>query len=226
MISSTRVVRSVSRVPNELVTAERRILLFLHLRSSQPADTDAHARGVDMRKRRHYTPHPKKQRQTTLAATMQSILASTLDFTRFCFSLALSPLSAHRPRYSRIVASSTMLLSHCRRLRLSSDVRIVLASSSPRRQQLMDQLLPNVPFQSIPSTFDEKLSHSDYSTAAEYAIATSEAKGREVWSKGQADLLISADTVVSRDQRILEKPTCQEKHQYALYSLDDSTLIF
>jgi septum formation protein len=100
-----------------------------------------------------------------------------------------------------------MLLSYSARLR-AREVRIVLASSSPRRQQLIALLLPSVAILVRPSTFAEDLPHAAY-TPAEYAVATSRAKAVEVWAKGEADVLISADTVVVRDEAILEKPASE-----------------
>jgi len=121
-----------------------------------------------------------------------------------------------------------MLLPYCARLR-SSGVRIVLASTSPRRRDLMALLLPaigaaagasaagsagesvGVPFACVPSNFAEDLPHSAHASAASYAQATCAAKAAEVWSRvaDRADVLIAADTVVVRDGVILEKPQCQ-----------------
>jgi len=123
-----------------------------------------------------------------------------------------------------------MLLPYCARLR-SSGVRIVLASTSPRRRDLMALLLPaaggatsaaasaagsagesvGVPFACVPSNFAEDLPHSAHASAASYAQATCGAKAAEVWSRvaDRADVLIAADTVVVRDGVILEKPQCQ-----------------
>jgi predicted house-cleaning NTP pyrophosphatase (Maf/HAM1 superfamily) len=123
-----------------------------------------------------------------------------------------------------------MLLPYCARLR-SSGVRIVLASTSPRRRDLMALLLPaaggaattvtatvgsgaeagGVPFVCVPSSFAEDLPHSAHATAASYAQATCGAKAAEVWARvaQDTDLLIAADTVVVRDGVILEKPQCQ-----------------
>lgn len=68
-----------------------------------------------------------------------------------------------------------------------------------------------VPFACVPSTFAEDLSHALYPTAASYACATSLAKAREVWARvgAHSDLLIAADTVVTLDGKILEKPACE-----------------
>ena len=135
-----------------------------------------------------------------------------------------------------------MLLPYSARLR-AANVQIVLASLSPRRKELMGLLLPPapsassataaaasssssstpavaaaplpVPFSCVPSSFAEDLSHAAYPTAASYACATSLAKAREVWARvgSHSDLLIAADTVVTLDGKILEKPACQSTVQ-------------
>jgi septum formation protein len=136
-----------------------------------------------------------------------------------------------------------MLLPYSARLR-ATNVRIVLASTSPRRRELMALLFPpepvasapvsaaaaagtsaasaapvalssaslSVPFRCVPSTFAEDLLHSDHASAASYACATSLAKAHEVWSRvrGEAHILLAADTVVVRDGVILEKPSSPE----------------
>ena len=75
---------------------------------------------------------------------------------------------------------------------------IVLASASPRRNELL-QLLGLKP-EVIPSNFEENLSKDLFSTAAEYAIATAKGKALDVTqllgNQGKAaDLIIGADTV-------------------------------
>eukprot|EP00250_Pteridium_aquilinum_P013823 c21593_g1_i1 orf=282-947(-) len=101
-----------------------------------------------------------------------------------------------------------MLIQH---LPLLSSKRIVLASASPRRSQLLHSLGLNV--EVIPSTFDETLEKSAYSSAGEYAAETALHKAIEVSRRTygvadgkQADLVIGADTVVELDGLILEKP--------------------
>jgi len=102
-----------------------------------------------------------------------------------------------------------MLLPYSTRLR-AANVQIVLASTSPRRRELMGLLFPaerqsatagtqaaavpsvssassaaslSVPFRCVPSTFAEDLPHSSFPSAAAYACATSMAKAREVWAR-------------------------------------------
>jgi septum formation protein len=126
---------------------------------------------------------------------------------------SLATLFVDHKQLPSIDFSAAMLLSYCARLKRSG-ARVILASSSPRRKQLMDQLLPAVPFGCIPSTFAENIPHGTL-TPAEYATQTSLEKAKEVWAREAADVLISADTVVVRDGVILEKPA-SPAHAYAM----------
>ena len=107
------------------------------------------------------------------------------------------------------------LLPHLHRL----PSRVILASASPRRRELLSSLLSPLPalvkginLEIIPSTFAENLS-KDGKTAAAYARLTASAKGKEVFDrccgeKDKAVLVISADTVVeSPAGDVLEKPS-------------------
>ncbi|KAK9815313.1 hypothetical protein WJX72_001514 [[Myrmecia] bisecta] len=99
-----------------------------------------------------------------------------------------------------------MLLEHLPHL---ANKRILLASASPRRAELLHQI--GLKFEVRPSTFEETLRKDAFATAALYAIETATHKALEVASasmaSGQpADLVIGADTIVEHDKLILEKP--------------------
>ena len=93
--------------------------------------------------------------------------------------------------------------------------RLVLASGSPRRRELMESLLSGGggALEVVPSTFEEDLDKGKYS-AAQYALATAKAKGTEVVRRLSGEgagskplVVVSADTVVeSPDGAVLEKP--------------------
>lgn len=70
--------------------------------------------------------------------------------------------------------------------------RLVLASASPRRLDLLRQvgLQPLVQ----PSSFEENLDKGKF-TAAQYAVETARHKALDVAASCQADLVIAADTV-------------------------------
>eukprot|EP00300_Choanocystis_sp_HF-7_P030226 c39007_g1_i1.p1 GENE.c39007_g1_i1~~c39007_g1_i1.p1 ORF type:complete len:220 (+),score=49.63 c39007_g1_i1:97-756(+) len=110
-----------------------------------------------------------------------------------------------------------MLFEHIAALRAK---RIVLASTSPRRKEILESLglAPAV----VGSTFDERLDKSQFESPSAYALATAEGKAVEVAARlgsgadGSApaadapDLIIAADSVVALDQAILEKPAGRE----------------
>ena len=88
-----------------------------------------------------------------------------------------------------------------------NSLRIVLASASPRRLQLL-RTLGLTSLTVLPSTFPETLPHAEH-TPASYVATTARAKAVEVYERcsGQCDLLIAADTiVVSEEGVIVEKP--------------------
>ena len=80
--------------------------------------------------------------------------------------------------------------------------RLILASKSPRRSQLLEQA--GLAFSVIPSNFDENtvaMSEPD-----SYVIALAESKARDIAQKHPACWVIGADTVVLVDGLILGKP--------------------
>ena len=104
---------------------------------------------------------------------------------------------------------SLTLLSHD-----ITNLRVVLASASPRRRELLSLtgLREGVHFEVSPSTFAEDLAKSDFASPAEYTLATATAKAREVAGRclrgrgGIAHLVIGADTTVEHEGTVLEKP--------------------
>ncbi|GAX78900.1 hypothetical protein CEUSTIGMA_g6339.t1 [Chlamydomonas eustigma] len=96
--------------------------------------------------------------------------------------------------------------------------KIVLASASPRRQELLRNI--GLKFEVEVSSFDEKLPHDQFKSGAEYAMETARHKALEVSEKvPYADLVIGADTVVEHAGRILEKPSDASEAEEVLKSL-------
>lgn len=94
-----------------------------------------------------------------------------------------------------------------------SGKRIILASQSPRRKEILNLL--GLPFEAIPSTFPEELPKSKFNSAQDYSIATAREKAIEVAQKelktsNPPDLVIGSDTVVVLDGEILEKPSSKD----------------
>jgi septum formation protein len=105
--------------------------------------------------------------------------------------------------------------------------RVILASASPRRRQLLAQIgLRDV--EVIPSTFAEDLSKSQ--TPFQYVLNTATEKAMQVYNaeidnseKDEPALVIAADTiVVSHYGDILEKPRSMKEHVGMLKMLRDT----
>ena len=144
---------------------------------------------------------------------------------------------AHAHLSSSSQPTSTPLRTPSRRLRpppplelpslnLLRNRRVILASASPRRKQLLAQIgLTNVEI--IPSKFEENLSKS--ASPFEYVLATAEAKAMAVYMNeinnekaGEPGLIIAADTIVVSSQGdILEKPRSEVEHITMLKQLRD-----
>ena len=95
--------------------------------------------------------------------------------------------------------------------------RIVLASASPRRCELLAQV--GIPFQVIPSSVDETLLADE--TAEDHAIRLSRDKALEVAGRQAVAgrWFIGSDTIVVRDNVILGKPVDAAEARQMLTSL-------
>jgi len=84
--------------------------------------------------------------------------------------------------------------------------RLVLASTSPRRQELLGLL--GLPFEVIGSLYDESVISPDGMAPADYVTQLAQGKASEVAGRLDADaLVIGADTTVVLDGQFLNKPT-------------------
>ncbi|KFH47819.1 Maf-like proteinc-like protein [Hapsidospora chrysogenum ATCC 11550] len=110
--------------------------------------------------------------------------------------------------------------------------RVILASASPRRKALLQQIgLKNLEI--LPSTKPEDLDKTAYGPY-EYVAATGRQKALDVYTTAveahlasipDPDLVIAADTIiVSRDGRILEKPRSEADHIRMLKLLRNSRM--
>ncbi|KAM9576387.1 putative bifunctional dTTP/UTP pyrophosphatase/methyltransferase protein [Trichechus inunguis] len=88
--------------------------------------------------------------------------------------------------------------------------RVVLASASPRRREILSQA--GLRFEVVPSRFKETLEKDAFPTLYTYAIETAKQKALEVAHRMHAkdfqtpDVVIGADTIVTVEGLILEKP--------------------
>ncbi|MGL5245395.1 MAG: Maf family protein, partial [Sarcina sp.] len=98
---------------------------------------------------------------------------------------------------------------------------MILASKSPRRKELLSRIVSD--FEVIESKFDEN-SISFKGNPEEYVKELSKAKAKEVCNKlNDKNIIISADTVVVYEDRVLGKPKNQEEAYSMLYALSGNT---
>lgn len=104
--------------------------------------------------------------------------------------------------------------------------RVILASASPRRKALLNQL-GLTKLEIVPSTKPENLSKTELGPY-EYVGATARQKALDVYtatieSGEEPDIVIAADTIiVTREGRILEKPPSEVAHIRMLKYLRDT----
>lgn len=96
---------------------------------------------------------------------------------------------------------------------------IILASASPRRRELMDNITPN--YQVQPSTLDESGIQAE--TPALLAQALARAKCEDVAAGHPGDVVIGCDTVVDCDGQVFGKPKDREDAVRMLRALSGGT---
>ncbi len=85
---------------------------------------------------------------------------------------------------------------------------IILASQSPRRKELLGQLIDPTSFQCIPSQSEEIFPPGELDQSL---LKVAKAKGLEVYSKHPDALVLSADTIVVDGKTILGKPHSKQE---------------
>lgn len=95
---------------------------------------------------------------------------------------------------------------------------IVLASASPRRKELLEQI--GISFTVKPSTCEEIIEDAD---PARVVISLSHQKALDVSNNESNALIIGSDTIVSIDNQILGKPKNREDAYRMLKLLQDNT---
>ncbi|MEC5424725.1 Maf family protein [Virgibacillus sp. C22-A2] len=85
--------------------------------------------------------------------------------------------------------------------------KLILASASPRRQELLNQV--KIPFTLRSQNIDESQIRTDDPLEKVKQLAS--LKGRNVPIKHKDEVIVSADTVVSYNRVIFEKPTNKEE---------------
>ncbi|XP_070606993.1 probable bifunctional dTTP/UTP pyrophosphatase/methyltransferase protein isoform X2 [Erythrolamprus reginae] len=90
------------------------------------------------------------------------------------------------------------------------DKKVVLASGSPRRLEILNNA--GLQFEVVPSRFKETLEKSTFSAPYQYAVETAKQKALEVAKRMHVkylqtpDIVVGADTIVTIEEQILEKP--------------------
>lgn len=107
-----------------------------------------------------------------------------------------------------------------------SQGRIILASKSPRRKQILEEQLGFKNISVVPSLFKEDLDKSKL-TPFQYVLNTAREKALDVYrSEVDADkepsIVISADTIVVATEHVLEKPKSDYHHLEMLRHLRDT----
>ena len=144
-------------------------------------------------------------------------LISTLLF-QLCLIAPVSSLS-----YTRSCTSLTMSASGHKSLvgvNLSSKCKLVLASQSPRRREILDMIGLNGQYSVKPSPFDEDEIRDELklnATPKKYTQVMAERKAHALAISDFGDssydlpvIVIGSDTIVDLDGTILEKPSDEE----------------
>ncbi|XP_012719847.2 probable bifunctional dTTP/UTP pyrophosphatase/methyltransferase protein [Fundulus heteroclitus] len=123
------------------------------------------------------------------------------------------------PGFCRLSSKASMVLNPV--LSKLSGKLVVLASSSPRRQEILRNA--GLRFEVVPSWFKETLDKGLFKAPHEYAVETAKQKALEVARRMPVkhlktpDIVIGADTIVAVDGMILEKPA-DKHHAYRMLS--------
>ena len=99
------------------------------------------------------------------------------------------------------------------------DSPVILASASPRRKVLLEQL--GLTFEIIPAHIDEAMLPGE--TPLKHVLRLSEEKGKAVAEKHPDSIIISSDTIVVHDNKILGKPKDKEDADRMLRRLSGQT---
>ncbi len=93
--------------------------------------------------------------------------------------------------------------------------RIILGSQSPRRREILDFFA--IPFLQLSSNFDEE-SEPYGGDPKKHALHLSQKKAETIAKNYPDDVILTADTTVCVDGKMLNKP-CDEKEAFAFLSL-------
>lgn len=98
-------------------------------------------------------------------------------------------------------------------------MNIVLASASPRRREILENT--NIKFDIISSSIDELVLEGE--SPCHMVMRLAFEKGIDIASKRKSDLVISADTIVVLDNKVLGKPKDEDEARDMITSLSGKT---
>ncbi|MDO4663581.1 MAG: Maf family protein [Erysipelotrichaceae bacterium] len=93
---------------------------------------------------------------------------------------------------------------------------LILASKSPRRKQLLGQLIGQETFECIPSCANEEWTSADVDTAV---LQIAKTKAKEIANTHDEQWVLGADTIVVDQKEILGKPKSLEEASQTLHRL-------
>lgn len=99
------------------------------------------------------------------------------------------------------------------------DTRLILASASPRRRELLGQCA--CAFAVVPSATDETWLAAE--AASDYVLRVAADKARAVWAEHPDACVLGSDTAVVLDGRVLGKPADAEEARAMLTDLSGRT---
>lgn len=98
-------------------------------------------------------------------------------------------------------------------------MNIILASASPRRKEILENA--NVKFKIMSSDIEELT--LDGESPCQMVMRLAFEKGIDIANKQKSDLVISADTIVVLDNKVLGKPKDEKEARYMIESLSGKT---
>ena len=96
---------------------------------------------------------------------------------------------------------------------------LILASQSPRRKQLLEQV--QIPFSIVSSQIEEKMNHE--LSPEELVLSLAAQKAEAVYRDHEDHVVLAADTIVVIDGRVLGKPNSAEEAVHMLKRLSGQT---
>jgi len=104
---------------------------------------------------------------------------------------------------------------------MTSLPKLILASTSPYRKELIEQL--NVPFTCESPDIDEKSDQYNHLSAVELSQILAFAKADDIYNKNQDSFVIGGDQVLAFKNEIFGKPGTEEKAIEQLLKLNSNT---